>query len=213
MHSLMHCYTYGLTSFGNSHDTNDTSTSYSGSCKNVNTHKLSSTIKPSGPSLLKPETSSCTNIICTPSSKIYGWEEPSLSQPSVVAQLESPFNMANQNLQLPARNSTLVPVSNQSTSVPIAMSAWSAEAVDTLKATPTVRETKARVVRERRELRDLHPKYTRDFLWEEDRRPTFLTSADLSCDPVFATPPPDAPPWSSFWPVWDSEPFCQQPVG
>ena len=44
-------------------------------------------------------------------------------------------------------------------------------------------------------IRDVYPKYARNFLWEEERRPSFRKSADLSDT---ATPVPSPPDRSSF---------------
>ena len=48
-------------------------------------------------------------------------------------------------------------------------------------------------------LKDVYPKYARNYLWEEDVRPTFLTSADLS---EHAPPLPSPPSRSSFSPAF-----------
>ena len=61
----------------------------------------------------------------------------------------------------------------------------------------TVPKRAATRIRERRSLKthEVQPRYACNFLWEEDRRPTFLTSADIS---EYAPPLPDPPPRSLF---------------
>ena len=98
------------------------------------------------------------------------------------------------------RSKVLVPVSSQRVIAPTITYAWSAGAADMSRGTQTVKKARARVAKEMREHKDLHPQYVRDFLWEEDRRLSFITSADLSCNTSFALPLPSAPPCSSFCP-------------
>ena len=45
--------------------------------------------------------------------------------------------------------------------------------------------------RQRIQAKEIYPKYAHNYLWEEDRHPTLLTSADLS---EYTPPLPDRPP-------------------
>lgn len=87
------------------------------------------------------------------------------------------------------------------------MSVQSVTEVATSRVQQNVRESGESRENRKLQIKDLHPWYARNFLWEEDHWPSFQTSADLS---EIAPPVPMPPPQSSFHPdflhILDSHP-------
>ena len=172
----------------------------SGSSKSGSTLKSLSTIERFDHSSLRRVISYCTSTTNTLNSKICGSEVPSLSPQSAQVPLLSRFKDPDLSLPLPAKSIILAPALSPTANVPTNTSVWSVGVADTSGAIQTAKEIKEREAKGRRKLRDTHPRYARDFLWEENWQPTFSTSVDLSCDPTFATPVPHPPPCSAFCP-------------
>ena len=129
----------------------------------------------------------------TPSSTGIGLPEPpQLPMP----RKETANNLANNRLH-PAGITTSACVPMTRLSVPSGMSASTVPVVAMSRVVPSVQEAREK---ERQMHKGMHPKFAKDLLWEEDRYPSIRASAELSEDPLVATPIHCPPARGSFHP-------------
>lgn len=180
MHTLMLSSLSGLKDCGNSPITKDTLMDSSGHCATANMRGSLITTEPSAPVLRKQEISFSTSQTNTPSSKIYGLEEPALSHPQKPVPLLSQFSDQKKDHLKHVTSTILAPVTNPNETVASGMFARNVIGADTSKDQASAMVQKISKGKKRSRIKEVYPKYARDFLWEEDRRPSFQTSADLS---------------------------------